>query len=510
MERELKMQFAARQAKKLHDSPLLASLLTEAPRTEHLLSTYFDTDDLALHRLGASLRVRSTGEHHMQTLKTAGSSRAGLYEREEIECEVSGNTPEPAALPIGDLEDADIGKLLREADLVNRLKPIFVTQVERSISLLHLPQGDEIELALDEGVVKAGEAAVPIYEVEFELKRGEPDRLYQFALDLLDTLPLRISYLSKGSRGYELVVQEHSEPVRAQPLKLKKGDTVEQAFRRIADNCLAQIHGNERGVVSGHDPSSVHQMRVGLRRLRSAFNLFERVIAAPPSFQDELRWIAGELGGARDWEVIANSTLPMAFDGAPEDTHAREVTEAARDIARQNRTRAAAAVDSARYTRLIIELARWLNQAGWREGLNDDRRSALGKTIVKFAGKTLCKRHDTLLTRGDKLPDLDPERRHRARIAAKKLRYATEFFASLYPKQAVRHYSEALSALQDDLGWRNDAVVADGLLKTLAAERAETATGAGYARGYLAARVAADHDALQKLWKRFHRLSPPH
>ncbi|MFM0558232.1 CHAD domain-containing protein [Paraburkholderia sediminicola] len=94
-------------------------------------------------------------------------------------------------------------------------------------------------------------------------------------------------------------------------------------------------------------------------------------------------------------------------------------------------------------------------------------------------------------------------------MAAKKLRYATEFFASLYPKQVVRHYSAALSKLQDELGWHNDAVVADGLLKILASEQ-ETATGAGYARGYLASRVATDHDALQTLWKRFRRLSPPH
>lgn len=510
MERELKMQFAAGQAKKFHDSSFLASLLTEAPHTERLLSTYFDTEDLALYRCGASLRVRTAGDHHVQTLKTAGSTRAGLYEREEIECAVNGNAPDPAALPADNLKGSDIGKLLGDADLVNRLKPVFVTQVERCVSLLRLPQGDEIELALDEGLVKAGDAAAPIHEVEMELKRGEPDHLYQFALDLLEIVPLRIGYVSKSSRGYELVVQEHSEPVRAQPLKLKKGDTVEQAFRRVAENCLAQIHGNERGVVSGHDPSSVHQMRVGLRRLRSAFDLFERVITAPPSFQEELRWIAGELGAARDWEVIASSTLPTAFDGAPDDTHGGAVTQAAREIARQNRTRAAAAVDSVRYTRLIIELTRWLDQAGWRGSLNDDQRPALDKSIVRFAGKTLCKRHERLLKRGRNLPDLDAQRRHRARIAAKKLRYATEFFASLYPKQVVRHYIASLSKLQDDLGWRNDVVVADGLLRTLAYERQETAMGAGYARGYVASRVAADHDALGTLWKRFRRLSPPH
>src|SRR5689334_21036459 len=79
-------------------------------------------------------------------------------------------------------------------------------------------------------------------------------------------------------------------PVRAQPLKLKKSDTIECAFRRIAENCLAQVQGNEHSVASGHDPSSVHQMRVGLRRLRSALDLFEDALSAPASLQAELRW----------------------------------------------------------------------------------------------------------------------------------------------------------------------------------------------------------------------------
>ena len=66
-----------------------------------------------------------------------------------------------------------------------------------------------------------------------------------------------------------------------------------------------------------------------------------------------------------------------------------------------------------------------------------------------------------MLERGKRPADLDDHRRHRARIAAKKVRYAIEFFASLYPRRAVRHYVDALTELQDDLGWPNDAVVAD-------------------------------------------------
>jgi inorganic triphosphatase YgiF len=311
-------------------------------------------------------------KRYVQMLKTNGAARAGLFEREEIESTVSNNVPDPRSLPADSLAAGGMDKLMRDADFTGRLKPVFVTDVGRSTYSLRLPRGDEIELALDEGVIKAGDATTPVQEVEMELKRGESDHLYQLALDLLDSVPLRMSHASKGSRGYALIVQEHSEPVRGQPLRLKRGDTVERAFRQIAENCLAQIHGNEHGVVSGHDPSSVHQMRVGLRRLRSAFDPFEDVIPAASTFSEEVRWIAGELGAARDWEVIADSTLPAAFGSAPDDANAEAVTHAAKDIARQNRARVAEAVDSARYTRLMIELTRWLERSGWREGVDAD------------------------------------------------------------------------------------------------------------------------------------------
>lgn len=308
----------------------------------------------------------------------------------------------------------------------------------------------------------------------------------------------------------ELRVKEQSQAVHALPVKLKKKDTIESAFRRIARNCLVQVHGNERGVGSGHDASCVHQMRVGLRRLRSAFDLFEGVVSTPTFLQEELRWIAGELGAARDWDVMLNSTLRMAFDGAPGDTDTGAVTQAAADIGKRNRTAAAAAVGSARYTRLAMELTRWVDEAGWREEMNGDQLAALDRSIEAFAGETLRKRHRKLIKRGRHLPDLDAQRRHRARIAAKKLRYATEFFGSLYPSEVVRHYLQALGKLQDDLGWRNDVAVGEGLLKGLASDHEQTAAGVAYARGYLASRVAADHDSLKKLWKRFRRLSPPH
>ncbi|HEY2021083.1 CHAD domain-containing protein [Paraburkholderia sp.] len=509
MERELKLRVAIEDFDKLRRAPVLAQSksATHAPRL--LTSTYFDTPELAFHWCKASLRVRAVGNERVQTLKLEGSVQAGLFDRDEFEMPVDSDTPDLKLLQDQIPTDTDCGRLIRDEAAAARLKPVFVTRINRSSIPLRLPSGDELEVALDEGTIDADTGSVPIAALELELRHGQAESLYGVALELLETVPLRVDHLSKADLGYELLVAEHSDAVKAQPVHLTRRDSVEDAFCSIARNCLDQVHANERGVVSGHDPSSVHQTRVGLRRLRSALDLFAKVIPAYPGLDDELRWIASELGTARDWEVLAGSTLEhaAATGDADEILPARQACE---HIAVNHRQRAAAAVESVRYTRLVLQLALWLNRKGWQDGMSDKQRHGIGKAAGKFAAEVVRRRHRKLIKRGKRLADIDDHRRHRARIAAKKLRYATEFFASLFARRAVRHYVDVLTALQDDLGWRNDAVVADQLLKLLPRTSPEAAPGAAFARGYLASRVAADHQTLKKRWKTFRRLSPPH
>ncbi|WP_342611436.1 CHAD domain-containing protein [Burkholderia ambifaria] len=508
MERELKLRVSVKDLDKLRRAPLLAqSSSAHAPQL--LKSTYFDTSALAFHGCGASLRVRAVGNKRIQTLKLEGSVQAGLFDRDEFEMPVDGDLPDLARLRDRLPADSDCGRLIRDVATAARLEPVFVTRIRRSVLPLRLPSGDEVEVALDKGTVEAESNSVPIAAVELELKRGRPESLYGVALELLEIVPLRIDRESKADLGYGLLVAEHRPPVKAQPLQLKKRDSIEDAFCQIARNCLDQVHANERGVESGHDPSCVHQMRVGLRRLRSALDLFANVIPAYPGLDDELRWIAAELGAARDWEVLAGTTLDHAgTNGIPDEIH--PVRKACEHIAVENRQRAAAAVGSVRYTRLALQLASWLSRKGWRAEMSDEQRAAIMQPAKPFAADVLSRRHRKLIKRGKRLADLDDHRRHRARIAAKKVRYATEFFASLCRKRAVRSYVDALTALQDDLGWRNDAVVADKLLQALPDTSPDAAPGAGFARGFLAARAAADHQTLKKLWSRFKRLPPPH
>lgn len=509
MERELKRRVQKEDLDKIRDAPLLARWRKAAEGPRLLTSTYFDTPCLAFHWSGASLRVRAVGDERIQTLKLEGSVQAGLFDRDEFELLIDHDTPDLELLRDQIPEDCDCRRLIHDRDVAAQLQPMFVTRIKRSIILLHLSEGNEIEVALDEGSIDAESGSMPMAAVELELKQGQPERLYDIALELLESAPLRIDRHSKADLGYGLLVAEHNAAVKAQAVKLDKRDSVEDAFCKITRNCLDQVHANERGVVTGHEPSSVHQMRVGLRRLRSALGMFAKLIPTFTTLDDELRWIASELGAARDWEVLAGSTLQHAGENSNPD-EILPVRRACEEIAVNNRKDAAAAVESVRYTRLALQIALWLNRKGWRDGMTDEQRDAISRPIAEFAAGVLSRRHRKLIKLGKDLADLDDRNRHRARIAAKKLRYATEFFASLCPRRAVLHYVGVLTALQDDLGWRNDAVVANQLLRALPRTSPEAALGSAFARGYLASRIEADHQTLKQLWKRFRRLSPPH
>ncbi len=295
---------------------------------------------------------------------------------------------------------------------------------------------------------------------------------------------------------------------KAVPLALDKRMSAEQAFEAIARNCIAQIHANEAGVARFHDIECLHQMRVGIRRLRSAMSMYRTLITVPIDIANDIDWLVSQLGPARDWDVLAGSTLAKV--GAVVDP----AQLVALNLAVQDRTHAlhqvaAAAVTSDRYGRLMGELSGWLERQGWREHQGAKARAALSKSVCKFADAILHADQQRLLKRGRRLRNAPPEARHRVRIAAKKTRYAAEFFGSLYPGKQVRTYVKALSSLQDELGWLNDAAVAQGLLEEMAQGEVALREPIGFARGFLAASAQDGDGRLRKAWKRFAPMSVP-
>ncbi|SFU96863.1 CHAD domain-containing protein [Pseudoduganella namucuonensis] len=299
-------------------------------------------------------------------------------------------------------------------------------------------------------------------------------------------------------------------PVKSSAVRLGKKMSLEDAFRRVALNCLAQIEANEPGVLLG-DVESLHQMRVGLRRLRAALDLFQDLLAPGPALQAELDWLAGQLGAARDWDVLAGSTLRLLerdrdWGGLP------ALREAALRRAGALHEEVAAALRAPRYARLMAELGGWLDGQRWRRqgsGSAAGRSAALldapARTglqpLLEHAQRRLRKRARKAAQAGGE----DAAARHLLRIAAKKARYAAEFFHDLLPGKRVERYVGALSALQDRLGALNDMAVADGLLSEFSDEPGLGEHGI-YARGYLAALSGREVRKLRQPLKRLGRL----
>jgi CHAD domain-containing protein len=151
----------------------------------------------------------------------------------------------------------------------------------------------------------------------------------------------------------------------------------------------------------------------------------------------------------------------------------------------------------------------WTTGKQWRETPAIDHVKQLEASLKAFAKKAVKQGHQRILKRGRNIRHAPAEELHRLRIAGKRNRYAVEFFAPLYRPKRLRKYLDALSAMQDELGWRNDVSVGDRLLRQLETEKPDAATSAAFARGFLAAHVSGNERTLHKTWKRFRKADLP-
>ena len=296
--------------------------------------------------------------------------------------------------------------------------------------------------------------------------------------------------------------------VRAEPLRLTKSMTVGQVFQAIAINCLQQIQANAEGV-RRQDAESVHQMRVGLRRLRSAFGLFKTLLTPAGPLRADLDWLTGLLGTARDWDILSGPILAQVSGAGEHTLHVDEVRTAALLRARLHYRAAAEAVGSPRYEQLIAALRLWIQNRGWRENDSGSQRKHLKGKATAFADRMLARRRRRLLKEGATLATANDLERHQVRIAAKKMRYTAEFFQSLYGSKEMAPLIAGLLDLQDTLGWLNDAATAGRLLRELRDQTPGIAESTGFIRGYLAARVQYEQRKIRPLWLRVQPLKLP-
>lgn len=441
-ELELKLELSRGGADALAASDLLGRARARAEQC----SIYFDTPDQALFHSGLSLRIRRSGRERIQTVKSGDAKAAGLFTRPEWEQPVSDDKPV--------LDDRTPIASLLQGD-VDTIAPAFEIQAERRTWRLN-EDGARIELVIDRGEVRALQRVMPLCEVELELKAGSPASLFALARGIDAVAPARLGVQSKAERGYRLLGP--AKPAhKAEPVALDAAMTAAEAFQAIAQSCLRHYRLNEAILLERRGAEALHQARVAIRRLRSGVSIFKAMLTDRQGerLKHGLRNLGVTLGEARNLDVL----IAQAEAGSLHDrlTHARDTAYSAVEKA----------LASVHTRALMLDLAEWLAIGDWLE--SPGTRALRDMPARAFAEAALARFRRKVKTHGRQLETLQDEARHELRKDAKKLRYATAFFAPLFDGKAEkrRHgkFVAALEDLQDQLGALNDQVTASQLLR---------------------------------------------
>ncbi len=301
VERELKFIVGEKTLKAALSAPFLGGR-EGFPVWKDLRSVYFDTDDGDLSRARAALRVRSVDGGFVMSLKRAASGDRGAFERKESE------VASPSAQPDLSLFDEETR---REVTGLTGSKPLaarFGSEIRRAARTIE-KDGAAIEVAFDDGFLFAGAARQAAAEIELELKSGPPVALFDLGLELVEAFPVRLGLMSKAERARALIASEPPEPVHAAAIDLRRGMTLGDAIGAVIRGCLAHFLGNLPALEAGDRVEAVHQMRVAMRRLRSAMDLFGRTVPTLEldALRAEARRIGIVLGQARDWDVLVKA-----------------------------------------------------------------------------------------------------------------------------------------------------------------------------------------------------------
>jgi CHAD domain-containing protein len=298
--------------------------------------------------------------------------------------------------------------------------------------------------------------------------------------------------------------------VKSERLALSPDESFDGAVERILGDCLDHFAANIPALRQSGDAEAVHQLRVALRRLRAFLGLLKRVVPANPelaSAATRARIIARALGEARDWHVLRDGLERGPREFLREEPGFFALLDAV-ELRRLRALEAARAVIVAPTTQQFVrELRGLISRRAWREGSRGLEEKGSARV---FAAKAMNRLHRRAVKRCEGVAALEPEQRHRARIALKKARYAAEFFESLFSQKAARAYLRGLATIQDQLGEDNDRRTAARFLSEITAEDAsqQTLRAICFLRGWRAQAQQRGLIAMEESERRLRRLKP--
>lgn len=430
------------------------------PHQLHQLTTYFDTPDAVLAKAGLALRVRQTGAIRIQTMKAKEDQGGVASNRTEWEWPIGQDTPNLDRFTA-------VPKLARILPKIRgRLEPLFVTDIRRTIRLIHLDDCTVVEASIDEGTIKAGTRRESVNELELELKAGSIGPMYRLAADLQTLARSWISPETKFARGLRLCTRQVDGAQIAQPTQLGRHVRAASGFHEIVSTALGHLTANVPPTLRG-SAEGVHQMRVALRTARAALQLFEPLLDASTRkpFDAQLQRFGDLFGTARDWDVFCLQMLPATIRELPRNTLAdlNRAAEVQRQVAHTAVTKAVQGQD---FSALILRLAIWAETGLIQPNALGDR---MRKRLSEVAPK-LLDRVDRRARRNAKhVRRLSAQDLHSLRKSLKRVRYDVQTLSGLFPHRAVKLYQNRCKHVLEILGTINDATMSRRLARRLAA-----------------------------------------
>jgi triphosphatase len=391
--------------------------------------------------------------------------------------------------------------------LPNPLVPLAAFEGRASSLAL---QGDDgsVTLTLLNGAIRAVAAERRTSRV---LLQGADPAVTSVALALAGEVRIAVPAASLAAEAISVMRGTPPPPRHKGAPELPADISVAAAFAYAVGHLADVILHLAPSAADGQDgPEPVHQMRVAVRRLRSAIKVFRHAVrcASVDAADVGLKALAGRLAPTRDWDVFVTETGAAAGSAFPTDE------KLGRLLAAAERKRIACHADlraylrGADFRRLGIELACIAGSEAWHATLGEAEAAELATPLTDFARQVLNRRVKRLAKLDDEIAGLEPAALHAIRLRAKRLRYAAEIFAPLYPGKSTTKYIRRLATLQDRLGVLNDRAVAETLLADLGGNSGRLAFASGLIMGFAGAHGGRTRERIARAWQKFHRLEP--
>ncbi|MBF0421964.1 MAG: CHAD domain-containing protein [Magnetococcales bacterium] len=251
---------------------------------------------------------------------------------------------------------------------------------------------------------------------------------------------------------------------------LHRHHSVSDAFGLILEQELLQLQTWIPVAHANSDPEGVHQVRVSLRRMRSAMAIFGKVLPREEisPWADTTRWLASSLGPARDLDVFMNESILPVVGRTPYLQGESVVMELARQRRLEMQHQLQQTLDSPRCQEFMGRFGPWLVARSWfQKDIPARNRLKLTRSIVDFARQSLDKRYLQTQRHGQDITTLSDPELHELRIECKKLRYVADFFSSLFSENRMHLFIRNLKSMQNILGLMNDVAVLPALLDNL-------------------------------------------